>query len=512
VNAPQDIIYPELYTKLTWPVIIMRHGGLDGVALQKEEYFSLLKKHDMDIHVISGREETEYGAMETEDQARSLVERLDFYHPDSLLLFANQFTHGPEKEGIDKIDDEEWLRLFHAHKDAIRDEIDQILAGIPNNTPIFVYNLLSLRHAHPAAAVAIRELMDKYQDRGFLSHAADPDAERPEKISRIKEFALRVISANDPSEPYSGGPYTRNNLYHIVLNPTQYYNFTTKYGVSERHAYEIPDFLGFKSKKAVAVEEPEKGFLDYLAENGVHVSDETYEYRRTDLTEDMIYFLSPVRPVYRKRLIEAMMVAHEYGRTRGKKIVFVVTHPNVDDRHYFLKTAAFAHDLGMRFIHLGRDFTLETLDRVYANMAPLNTVGVVASSAGGWENALNEMASTCIPFIMSSTLNSYDPLTKEIGIVTQGLDFGVLEDMVERVPADELRGRNLSNLPGMRETLKWIDGALSDESRRMLTEHNYEQAYRFLSHEATALRLWEAILKIYARHGLPGQPGQGVED
>ena len=31
-------------------------------------------------------------------------DRLDFHHPDSKLLFANQFEHGPETEGVESID------------------------------------------------------------------------------------------------------------------------------------------------------------------------------------------------------------------------------------------------------------------------------------------------------------------------------------------------------------------------------------------------------------------------
>jgi simple sugar transport system ATP-binding protein len=69
------------------------------------------------------------------------------------------------------------------------------------------------------------ELIEKYPERAFLSHAADPDAERPEKISRIKNFVLEYISADKPSKPYSGGPYIKENIYHIVLNPKQKENF-----------------------------------------------------------------------------------------------------------------------------------------------------------------------------------------------------------------------------------------------------------------------------------------------
>ncbi|OQY04046.1 MAG: hypothetical protein B6I22_10280 [Desulfobacteraceae bacterium 4572_123] len=508
MNATAKPEYPESYKELTCPVIIMRHGGLDGVALQKEEYLTLLNELDMDMHVIAGREETEYGPISSEGQTRTVIERLDFYHPDSQLLFANQFTHGPETEGIKKIDKEEWIRLFHTHKNKIRDAIEKALVSIPDNTPVLVYNLVSLRHAQPAAAVAIRELMEKYPNRGFLSHAADPDAERPEKIERIKDFALQVISANKPSEPYSGGPYYLNNLYHIVLNPTQRANFLYKYGIPEKHVYEIPDFLEFESKEAVIADGPEPDFLNYLSENCVFARDDTYTYRHTDLDEQTVFFLSPVRPVYRKRLREAMLIAHVYGKTRNCRVAFVVTHPNTDDKHYFIDSAKFANALDLPYIHLGVGFTLEKLDYVYTNMAPMKTVGVVASSAGGWENALNEMAHKCIPFFMSAGLNSFKPLTEQIRIHTFGMNFRFLEELIEYRSDGDFKGCDLSGIPGFSTLFAWIDEALGSNTRRELVVHNYKRAYKYLSHHATALRLWEAILTIYARHGLPGRPGE----
>ncbi len=511
MNASGARKYSKDYTDLTYPIIIMRQGGLDGIAMQKHEYRLLLNCLDTKVHVIVGLEETQYGQSTAEGEARTEVDRLDFYHPDSQLLFQNAFTQGPETEGIEKISEEEWLRVFHAHKNKIRDRIEKVLLDVPDNTPVIVYNLLSLRHAQPAAAVAIRELIDKYPHRGFLSHSADPDAERPEKIARIKEFVLRVISAKDPSEPYSGGPYQLNNLYHIVLNPTQKANFLNKYGIPENHVHEIPDFLEFKSGIAVVADTPEPGFMEYLAKNSVYADGDGYTYWPTPVDDETIFFLSPVRPVYRKRLKKAMIVAHEYGKTRGKKVAFVVTHPDVDDREYFAESVKFANALGLQYIHLGKNFTIDALQYVYTNMAALRTVGVVASSAGGWENALNEMAHACIPFFMSSSLNSFKPLTEEIGILTHGMNFDHLEKLIEQRPVNELTRADLSDTPGMKEVFEWIDGVLNEKNRRSLIEHNYRQAYKHLSHHATALRLWEVILKIYARHGLPGMPGQACE-
>lgn len=489
-------------TDVTCPCIIMRHGGLDGVALQKEEYFGLLQKLEIGMHVISGRQERAYTAEESRGRDFTIVERLDFHHPDSKVLFASQFMHGPETEGVERIDKEAWMALFERHRRGIFESIDALLRSIPNNTPVLIYNLVSLRHAQPAAAVALRDLVRKYPERGFLSHSADPDAERPEKIERIYDWALEVISANEPGEPYNGGPYREPNLSHIVLNPTQRANFVLKYDVPSGQVYEIPDFLEFPGPEPQIAAAPEDGFLEALGTKAVVPDGDGCRYETVELDEDQVFFLSPVRPVYRKRLIEAMMSAHAYATSRKERVAFVVTHPNLDDPTYFLETVRFAAGLGLTYLHLDEP-TIERLETVYANLAPLRTIGIVASSAGGWENALNEMARWCIPFAMAARLNSYPPLTRQMDVKTFGMRFSFLTALSRLKPASAIRDLDLTIAPHVTPLLKWIDAALEPSSRKELVEHNYRHAYRHLSLRPTAIRLFEAVNDIYVRLGDP---------
>jgi len=487
--------------KLTLPVILMRCGGLDGVAIQAKEYSSMLCDCiDVNVHIITGRDEHVYESVETACTAPTVIPRLDFYHPDSLLLFGNEFTAGPEIGDIKRISEDEWCALFELHKNAIRDEIDEIISAIPHNSPVIVFNLLSLRHAHPAAAVALRELIEKYPERAFLSHAADPDAERPEKICRIKEFVLKYISAVKPSKPYSGGPYIMDNLYHIVLNPKQKENFLYNYLVPSEHVFEMPDFLEFNSDKPLIPEKPDDGFVEYLSTKCIFADGEKYRYWKAPLADDSVYFLSPVRPVYRKRIKEAMLVAYHYGQTRNKPVIFVVTHPDIDDRQYFMETVRFANAMGIQYIHLGERFDLEKLNYVYKNMASLNTIGVVASSAGGWENALNEMAQACIPFFMSITLNSFKPLTERIGVITYGMDFSGIHGLFKGGLESRLSGIDLSGIASMGKLTEWIDSALDPIKRRKLIINNFNQVYAHLSHHAAAERMMQAVKKIHDRH------------
>jgi hypothetical protein len=494
---------------LVYPVIVMRTGGLDGVALQAREYRHLLNSMDIGVHVMTGRCETKFTTVNPIGHQQTTISRLDFYHKDSRLLFANQFENGSEtEEGIEQLTKEEWIELFHNHKTKIKKRIMKVLGKIEHQTPVLIYNLVSLRHAHPAAAAALKEIIIENPDRAFLSHSADPDAERPEKIDRIKDYILPFISANNVFEDYSGGPLTLDNLYHIVLNPTQRDNFINRYNIPENHVFEIPDFLDFISKEPAVRLAPTKIFMNFLRNHQVKIKGKSYTYNKGAINKDTVIFLSPVRPVYRKRLKEAMLMAKAYGVSRDRDVAFVVTHPNIDDKKYFLETLKFAKLIDLPYYHLGKTFTIDTLDSVYENLATLKTIGVVASSAGGWENALNEMARACIPFYMNSTLNSFKPLTEEIGIKTLGIDFAAVDPYVTEI--ENSKSYDLSNAenhhPIVQDIFTWFDKMLlSRSSRGKLMEHNYHCAYNYLSHDATLPRLVKCINYIYHRHGTPGK-------
>lgn len=500
------------YFELTFPVIIMRMGGLDGVALQKREYRELLNTLDINVHAIAGVSEKQFSTTLPIGHQESIIEELSFDNKISKLIFANQFKLGFEKEGVPEISISEWKKLFDSHKQKIKNKVGKVIESIPNNTPVIVYNLLALRHSQPAAAVALKEIIQENPNRGFLSHAADPDAERPKKIARIKNEALKKISADSPDKPYSGGPYYFDNLYHIVLNPTQKKNFAEKYGIPEKHIFEIPDFLDFQTEELKLKKKPDRIFIDYLASSYVVSDGDSCRYEKRKVNPDGVFFLTPVRPVERKKIRELMLLARLYEITKEKDLYFIVTHPNIDDPPYFQQTVEFAEKIGLNYLHLGKSFTLETLEFVYDNLSPVNCVGAVASSAGGWENALNEMANSGIPFFMSTKLNSYFPLTQQIKIKTLGVDFEPLYKLCDDILSDKKTFEEIRPILAQfcenTGLFLWISNIFDRTERKKLIEHNYRQALKFLSHEASAPKLLEAILYIYARHGLPGRPGE----
>jgi len=487
---------------LVYPVIVMRTGGLDGVALQAREYRHLLNHMDIGVHVITGHCETKFSTENPVGHQQTVLARLDFNNKISKALFANEFESGSETELSDiKLTELEWETMFLEHKTKIKERIYKILKAT-KDTPVLIYNLLSLRHAQPAAAVALKEIMVENPNRAFLSHSADPDAERTEKIERIKKFVLPYISANEVTEEYSGGPLDLHNLYHIVLNPTQHHNFLHKYNVDIDHIFEIPDFLDFPSKTSIVQANPKKIFIQYMRDRQLRTSTKSYKYKSGNINKDTIVFLSPVRPVYRKLLKEAMLMAKAYSIRKGLDVAFIVTHPNIDDKQYFLETVKFAEAIDLSYYHLGESFTVETLDTVYENLAAMNTIGVVASNAGGWENALNEMARASIPFYMNNTLNSFKPLTEEIGIRTLGIDFDKLAPLVEQVENNKKHNGvdSVCENSKLIEIFSWFDDMLDKDKRTKLISYNYIKAYNYLSHQATLPRLVKCINYIYEQH------------
>ena len=104
------------------------------------------------------------------------------------------------------------------------------------DAPMIVHNLLSLRHLHPAAAIAIKEIIEENPERSFVSFAPDSDWERLEKLEQVKKSVKRLIAC----ESGDGlGPYSYNNLYHLVLNPVQKKVFNEIYGIAKEKIFEI---------------------------------------------------------------------------------------------------------------------------------------------------------------------------------------------------------------------------------------------------------------------------------
>ncbi|MBL7100985.1 MAG: hypothetical protein ISS23_03470 [Nanoarchaeota archaeon] len=471
--------------------IIARIGGFDGVSIQTFEYMKLLNRLGIKVNIVTGLEQTEFGAIDYGQNQRFLVERLSFKHPDSAYLYKNSFADENEDNDNYQKQKIKWEEVFKKHKDEIKKSIEEVLLK-EKDIPIFVHNMISLRHMHPAAAVAIKELIEKYPDRVFINFAPDSDWERPERLKRVRHYVKETISSD--SADFSK-PYNYNNLYHLVLNRNQRKVFKKTYEIPSKKIFEIPDFLDFESPELETLDSPEKDFLDYLAKNCAYIKNGELNYKKCDINEATIFFLCPVRPIRRKKIKASIFFAYHFKINTQKKVAIVLTHPEGDDVDYFNECVSFANNLNLNFIFLGRSLKLSnkekkkdvwTLNDVYKNMAALNSIGMVTSDSGGWENAINELLRAGIPLLVNPKLESYVPITQSMKINIFGLHLTKCYESIKNLQLKISDTSDARAILDIKKFISWVEEhyTVHSDKRNKLIKHNYTQAYCNLSSES----------------------------
>lgn len=473
--------------------ILARVGGFDGVSLQTFEYMNLLNELGVKVNIITGLEETKYGPIEYGENNKFLVKRLSLKHQDSIFLFTSSF------KGESEIFDE-WKNIFNKHKTEIKNEIKEILLK-KNNSPVFIHNLISLRYMHPAAAIAIKEIIEEFPDKIFISFAPDSDWERLENLNMIRDDVKKIISSTTGD---SLGPYIYDNLYYLILNNKQKEVFTKKYKVPKDRVFQIYDFLEFESSELKIPDKPKKKFLDYLAENMVYCENGKIKYKKCDLDKDTIFLLCPVRPVIRKKVKTSIFLAHQLKFQTRKSVGVVLTHPEEEgvDHGYLDRSVAFADRLGVGLIFLGNSLRLSnkekkpdvwTLNDVYENIAALNSLGMVMSDKGGWENAINEILKAGIPIFINTELNSFNQIKNDMKIGVVGLS---LTDYYKSFK--KTNNSYTKNISEIKKFISWAKGYNTAHSakRDKLVEYNYKKAYQNLSSEAVKDKIIDLLQKI----------------
>ena len=486
--------------------LISRVGGFDGVSLQTFEYIRLLNEIGIKVRIITGNEETQYGHINYFENNISLLKSLGFNHLDSRYLYKNSFTNnGGEPD--------EWKKVFEKHKEKIKKSLEKEILQ-KENSPVIAHNMISLRHMHSAAACAVKELIEKYPNRSFVNFAPDSDWERPGRVEKIKEHVREAI-ASESKVKDGFGPYNYKNLYHIVLNHIQKAIFIDVYKIDEKQIFEIPDIIHFESKNLKILKSPEQGFLEYLSENCVFAEEGCIKYKKKDVDKDMVYFLCPVRPIKRKKIRIAIFLARQFAVSSGKNVSIVITHPNVDERideveftNYFFESVLFANKLGVNLIYLGGSLKLAkdkpdvwALKDVYNNMAALNSIGMVTSNQGGWENSINEILRAGIPLFMNRNLNSYALITKKMGIKVLDISlapcYGIY-DIIKNDDSKDLKKIDAHDVPEIKKFVSWAKNnyLFNSKKRNELVKYNYHQAYLHLSSkskEPEMIRILETL-------------------
>lgn len=460
--------------------VLARAGGFDGVSLQTFEYAQLLNYLGIHINIITGYEETKYGSIKYNSNEHQIIDNLKFNHPDTAFLYNSSLI-----EKNSDISNIEWTERLGKQKLNLKKDLKQIILNDSN--PVIVHNLLSLRHLHPAAALALNDIIDENPQKKFLNFAPDSDWERSNKMAMMNDRLKKSISRTNALDHDSSGPYDKENLYHLILNAKQKDTFL-KYDIDEEKIFQIPDFMHFDSPELQLQYNASPEFIDYLKDNCVYLNDEL-TYNSGNIDENTVFFLSNVRPVERKKIRTTIFLANQFKQYTKNDVAVVITHPNGDDVKYFKESIKFANDCDVQAIYLGDSLKLEkknnnyTLNDVYKNMAALNTIGIVTSDKGGWENAINELIKAGIPVLMNPKLNSYRHIKDQMNIDVLGLPLDCCHEIINNSSAEDLKKSYAESIPIIDSFLQWSMDycCISSKIREKYVKREYRKAYENLS-------------------------------
>ncbi|MBN2881521.1 hypothetical protein JXM83_05730 [Candidatus Woesearchaeota archaeon] len=457
--------------KVQW--IIARTGGVDGTSLLHQNSIELLNSLGIETQTTTGIVETDLG-MSEKDLLRppTIVSELNFDNPISKKLYSQSFKKA-------NIPSEKWLPEHDYHVQTIESKIEGIISQ-NSNQPIIIHNLLSLREFHPQAALALRRIISKNPHLTFISYAADSSFERPERVQTIQNYAINTIL--ETSRRTNGlGPYDFDNLYHVVLNETQENIFSNGYNIPRNKIFRLPDFLPFESEVPHLESRIDLNFVDNLSKHCTRITPQGIEFYEGSIDEHTTYFIEPVRPIERKKIKTAIFIAKQYEIYTKKQAAIVITHPNKDEGGiYFNECVQLANNLNISLIYLGEDLRLKgenSLWTTYQKVSELESIALILSSKGGWENAINECVKNCIPAYMNPALPSYNEL-KRMNISVPGDNLDRANSVTQHMKPEHL---HKINLPEVTKILEWIKYATNPITREELVLQNYSNGYQNLS-------------------------------
>ncbi|MFW6230473.1 MAG: hypothetical protein ACOC32_00425 [Nanoarchaeota archaeon] len=406
---------------------VARVGGWDGIALQAEHWLKLLLELKKKVTLVTGEVETEPGPLDMPPFSKvetRIIKDLSIAHQKELynLSFKKRYNR------------DTWVDKFVKDKQEIKKRFRET---VEKNDVIILHNF-SIKHLIPSAWAAMYELMLEHKGKKFISIAADSPFERSyivEKFSKevllilkepkvwLKKSARKIKERLSNSDGYQylalPGPDRAKNLKYIILNTNQKKVFHNIYGIPDEDLYAIPDMGGFEEgyvRRKPSKREFER-FYKYLTRNQI-------ANKQKELGSGDIYFISPVRSIRRKKLIEvayACRLYQEFLHRKGKtnRVVLVVTHPNRDDKQYFAEVRRYAKRIGLTFVFLGEEIKLRkaagddtyAYEEVMTLFSYLNSICIVGSEFGGWENGILEASEHKIPVCVNPLLPSFQDMT-----------------------------------------------------------------------------------------------------
>jgi len=440
--------------RINW--FLARHGGPDGVSLMAWNWEKILETQGHEVFFITGDYEAcYYGPM---PQNVEVVPSIGLGYILNEQFLNSVLSPNPNIDALVQ------------NTEKVANEIQARLADLN----IF-HNLLSLRLAHPAAALGILEVIMANTERVFVNFAPDSDFERVRGLNPAYHNEFYKAIKQGCNKDNGHGPYDFPNLLHIVLNSQQKASFRDIYGIPEERIFVIPDFL-YLVEPSLPVSSLDPNFIETLNENTEDIV----------VDKDTVYLVHPVRVVSRKRTIEALFYAHQYRKTKGNENTAVIfTHPNKDSLDYYDECIKLAKVLDVPIIYLGNIMKTRgdrwTLEYIYRNLSILNCVGIISSDLGGWENAILEMAANGIPIAVNSELVSFYPL-QEKGMIMHPLLLNATNNLMNGHSPESVAKYDAQNVPEFKYFVEWVTSMTQDTEKREITvQNNYSVCYNYYS-------------------------------
>lgn len=403
---------------------VVRVGGWDGIALQTELWLKIYLGLGYEVHLVTGEIDTSPGSIDTYpyNQVRiTCIPGLHLEHQGELFQMAQKAEYSRAK----------WVKEFVKDKDILK---QQLLPIVKESQSVFLHNF-SIKHLIPSAWAAMMEIVKENPRKKFVGLDADSPYERPQIVEDLspdvihilgdmnawygkteKEIRYELKEFTKTHSPVLPGADLFENLDHIVLNSYQQRIAKNIYAVPANQITALPDLGSFKGNFGITDKEIQNQVIAYL-----QAHQQTWPQELN--TKDYVYIISPVRPIQRKKLREVAYMAKLFEKylekkRKKKKVVLVVTHPNVDEKRYFNQLVRYCKDIELTFIHVGSTLKLRkdegqeciTYHDLMAGLQNSHSVSIVASEFGGWENGILESTEFKIPVSANPYLPSFQDM------------------------------------------------------------------------------------------------------
>ncbi len=409
--------------------VITRAGGWDGCAMQAELWIDVLLKNGYEVTLLTGEFEEETTNFHPYNKINIVIKN-DLSLSAQSKLYISGFEEQYERK--------KWVKKFIDNKNEIKKEICEYF----NSHNLIILHNISLRYLIPSLWGAIYELSLESPKKRIISIEPDSPYERRYLLNRYNLEVLHML--HHPSTWYQQdrrsiyktlnqikkmnikmlpGPIHNDNTHHLILNSYQYNAHRDIFGVPESHLVKISDMGRFEKKKN---KYPDQNFFDYLIKSQVICI-------KKKITHDDLFFISPVRPVYRKNIRYLLKIMSQFRmyikekKNLAPQLFLIITHKNKDDPDYFNNIIELAEQLDITVIYTGDSLKLRRITKeknakaktyytyyeFLSTLSNLKSICFSGSAFGGWENAIVECSENMIPVFVNPKIPAFGDMIKK---------------------------------------------------------------------------------------------------